>query len=1063
MTQASSRSGSVDQNLLQALEWRCIGPPRGGRVVAVAGDPVNRATFYFGACAGGVWKTEDGGTYWENVSDRYFNTGSVGAIAVAESDSNVIYAGMGEACIRLDVTHGDGVYRSTDAGKTWSHMGLEDTRHISRVRVHPEDPDTVYVAALGHAFGPNQQRGVFKSTDGGENWEYVLFVSEDAGAADLSIDPTNPRIMYAAIWQTRRNFWTLDSGGGDSGLWRSVDGGDTWEDISSKPGLPEGVVGRIGVAASGAKSGRVWATVEAEEPGLFRSDNGGDNWFLVTDDRDIQGRPWYYQHVFADPQDANTVWVLNYGCWKSIDGGRTFNQVNVPHGDNHDLWIDPNDTQRMIEGNDGGACVSFNAGDTWSTIYNQPTAQFYHLDTDNQFPYRVYGTQQDNSAISVPSRTHKGAIPWGDCYTVGSSESGYIAVHPDDPNMVISGAIGSSPGGGGNMLHYDHSTGQVRIVTVWPELMTGYGAKFHRYRFQWTYPILFSPHDSNVLYAAGNVVFRSTDLGSSWEPFTPDLTRGDESKLGPSGGPVTKDTSGAEVYATVFTFVESPHEKGVFYAGSDDGLVHVSRDGAENWTPIRPPGMPDLARIDMIEVSPHDPATAYLSATMYKLDDYSPYLYKTNDYGATWTKITSGLPENDFTRSIREDPQRRGLLYVGTELSAYVSFDDGESWQSMASNLPKVPVYDMQIRGNELVAATHGRSFWILDDLAQLRQITSEISDRQFQILAPATTYRPASPFRSRKPSMGKNYMLALGAAVAYRERKGKSGEPVRKFLDAGANPPEGVIVNYYLNDKTDQPVTLTFLNPQGDEIVSYSKNSENGGDEEEFKARVPVEAGMNRFIWDMRYPPARGVPDDKTTDDAVQSGPLAPPGTYQVRLTVAGESQTHSFELVKEPRVAATQEDFQAQFDLAMKIRDKLSETHDAVNRLRSVRDQVTEWARRAEGHTSEEAVSSAADAVKEKLTAIEGELIEVNYKGARDRLNLPIKLNAKLAGLTAVVTSADFAPPKQTYEVFEHYEGLIDPHIESLQSIVDEDLSEFENLIHEMEIPAIVPRSEP
>ena len=643
---------------------------------------------------------------------------------------------------------------------------------------------------------------------------------------------------------------------------------------------------------------------------------------------------------------------------------------------------------------------------------------------------------------------------------MGFSESGYIAVHPEDPNIVISGSIGSSPGGGGNMFHYDHRTGQSRLITAWPEPMIGYGAKYLRYRFQWTYPILFSPHDSNVLYAAGNVVFRSTDLGSSWEPFTPDLTRHDESKLGPSGGPVTKEAGAADVYATVFTFVESPHEKGVFYAGSDDGLVHVSRDGAENWTPIRPPGMPDLARIDMIEVSPHDPATAYLSATMYKLDDYSPYLYKTNDYGATWTKITSGLPENDFTRSIREDPQRRGLLYVGTELSAYVSFDDGESWQSMASNLPKVPVYDMQIRGNELVAATHGRSFWILDDLAQLRQITSEISDRQFQLLAPATTYRPAIPVRAGRASPGKNYVLGMAEVnAAYKESKGKSGEPVRRFLDAGTNPPEGVIVNYYLNEATDQPITLTFLSPQGEEIVTCTSD-DSGSDEDEFKARVPVEAGMNRFIWDMRYPPARGVPGDRTTAEVSQFGPLAPPGTHQVRLTVGGECQTQSFELVKEPRVAATQGDFQAQFDLAMKIRDKLSETHDAVNRLRSVRDQVTEWARRAEGHPSEEAVSSAADAVKENLTAVEDELIQSKFRGARDMLNLPMRLNAKLASLIGVVTSADFAPPKQPYEVFEHYEELIDPHIESLQSIIDEDLSEFENLIHEMEIPAIVPR---
>ena len=499
-----------DPKLLNALQWRCIGPPRGGRVVAVAGDPLHLPVFYFGACAGGVWKTDDAGTYWYNISDGYFKTASVGAIAVSESDPNVIYVGMGEACIRLDVSYGDGVYKSTDGGKTWIHLGLEDTRHIARIRIHPHNPDIVYVAALGHAFGPNKQRGVFRSTDGGKTWEHVLFTSEDAGAADLSLDPHNPRVLYAALWQARRNFWSLTSGGPDSGLYKSTDGGDTWTEVTNNPGLPRGLKGRMGVAVSPAQAGRVWVTVEAEDCGLFRSDNGGATWELVSDNRDLQGRPWYYQHIFADPQDADTIWVLNYQCWKSIDGGRTFFQVTTPHGDNHDLWIDPRNPQRMIEGNDGGACVTLNGGNTWSTIYNQLTAQFYHVDTDNRFPYRVYGTQQDNTAICVPSRTHNGTIPLSDCYTVGTSESGYIAVHPDNPNIVFSGAIGSSPGGGGNLLRYDHSTGQIRIVTVWPEINTGYGAKDMKYRFQWTYPILFSPHDSKVLYVAGNVVFRST-------------------------------------------------------------------------------------------------------------------------------------------------------------------------------------------------------------------------------------------------------------------------------------------------------------------------------------------------------------------------------------------------------------------------------------------------------------------------------------------------------------------------------------------------------------------------
>ncbi|MCI0896497.1 MAG: glycosyl hydrolase, partial [Chloroflexi bacterium] len=536
-------SGSL--NPLGAIRWRCIGPPRGGRVVAVAGDPAEAMVFYFGACAGGVWKTYDGGTYWENVSDGFFRTSAVGAIAVSEVDHNVVYVGMGESCIRGDVSYGDGVYGSTNAGETWSHLGLEDTRHIARIRVHPLDSNTVYVAALGHAFGPNEQRGVFRTRDGGVNWERILYRDDKTGAIDLSIDINNPRILYATLWETVRTPWSLTSGGPGSGIFKSVDGGDTWQEITDNPGLPKGLKGRIGITVSPAKSGRVWATVEAEESGVFRSDDAGATWEKVSDNQDIQGRPWYYQHIFADTSDSETVWVLNYGAWKSIDGGKTFEQVTTPHGDNHDLWIDPLNPQRMIEGNDGGACVSFNGGATWSSIYNQLTAQFYHVTGDDRFPYRVYGTQQDNSAISVPSRSHKGAIPWGDCYTVGNSESGYIAVHPKNPNVIFSGAVGSSPGGGGNLLRYDHDTGQVRIVTVWPELLTGRGAKEMKYRFQWTYPIQFSPHDPGVLYVAGNMVFRSNDEGSSWQAISPDLTRNDVTKMEPSGGPITKDTSGA--------------------------------------------------------------------------------------------------------------------------------------------------------------------------------------------------------------------------------------------------------------------------------------------------------------------------------------------------------------------------------------------------------------------------------------------------------------------------------------------------------------------------------------
>ena len=595
--------------LFETIDWRCIGPHRGGRVVAVAGDPSHAQTFYFGACAGGVWKTNDGGTYWENVSDGYFGTAAVGAIAVSEADPNVIYAGTGEACIRLDVSHGDGVYRSTDGGATWSNVGLADSRHIGRIRIHPEDPDLVYVAALGHAFGPNEQRGVFRSRDGGANWERVLHRNAETGAIDLCIDPTNPRVLYAALWQVIRRPWILESGGPGSGIFKSTDGGDTWTEISGNPGLPEGIKGRIGIACSPAKSGRVWAIVEAEKGALLRSEDGGANWEVASAERDLRQRPWYYHHVFADPQDADTVWVLNLQAWKSTDAGKTFTGVSTPHGDNHDLWIDPADPRRMIEGNDGGACVSFNGGDTWSTIYNQPTSQFYHVTTDTRFPYRVYGTQQDNSAISVPSHSDKGIIHMSDCYTVGSSESGHIQVRPDNPDIVYSGAIGSAPGGGGVLLRYDHATAQIRIITAWPEEFSGYGPKDLKYRFQWTYPILISPHDPDVLYIAGNVLFRSTDDGASWEVISPDLTRDDKSKQEPSGGPITKDTTGAEHYCTIFAFVESPHRQGLFWAGSDDGLMHLSRDGRRHLAgdhAARPARMGDRGHHRAVPARPGD-------------------------------------------------------------------------------------------------------------------------------------------------------------------------------------------------------------------------------------------------------------------------------------------------------------------------------------------------------------------------------------------------------------------------------------------------------------------------
>jgi photosystem II stability/assembly factor-like uncharacterized protein len=1073
---------AVDPGLLQAFQWRNIGPHRGGRSVAVSGDPVDPATFYFGACSGGIWKTTDAGTYWQNVSDGFVKTAAVGAIEVAPSDPNVIYAGMGEACIRGNVSHGDGIYKSTNAGKTWTNVGLTDTRHIGRMQVHPTNPDVVYVAALGHAFGPNKERGVFRTTDGGKTWQNVLFRNEDTGAIDIQLDPRNPRVLFAAFWDVRRAPWELRSGGPGSGIFRSTDGGDTWTEVTDNKGLPKGLKGRIGLAVSPAQSGRVWALVEAEEGGLFRSDNGGETWERISEDREIRQRPWYYMHVFADPQDADTCYILNLKMWKSVDGGKTFSAITTPHGDNHGLWIDPNNPRRMVQGNDGGANVTFNGGDSWSTIYNQPTAQFYHVTTDTQTPYRVYGTQQDNSAISTPSRTAKGAIPYADNYVVGTSESGHIQVRPDNPNVVFSGAIGSSAGGGGNFLRYDHGTGQTRIVTAWPEVSGGTGAGSQRYRFQWTYPIVISSHDVNALYITGNVVFKSMDEGHSWEVISPDLTRNDASKLGPSGGPITKDTTGAEHYCTIFAFTESQHEQGVFWAGSDDGLIHISRDNAKSWQNITPSGLPEWATVAVIEQSPHDKATAYVAAYRYKLDDYQPYLFKTADYGATWSSINGDLPSGEITRIIREDPVRKGLLYAGTETGVFVSLDDGGTWQRFHQNLPVVPVYDLQIKEDDLVAATHGRSFWIMDDLSQLRQINRDVEQSDVYLFKPRDTIRARPlPGMGRQTNPGKNYSIGLGASVTFTEEKDENNQIIRTFLDAGQNPPDGVVVNYLLKERPKGDISLTFLDEQGNEIKTFTSRKEEqeappeseatasvegqegvaaeaATSEEQEELRVSKQAGANRFIWNLRAADAIKVPGDGTSEGGIP-GPHVPPGTYQVRLSVNGQTKTQSFRLLKEKFVQATDADLKAAYDLHIKIRDKLSEANDAVNQIRSMKGQAQGWIDRARAQGNNQALIDAANATVKALTAVEDELIQPKAKGQLDSINFPVKLTAKIAGLTAVVAAADFAPTKQSYEVFDYLSGLIDDQLGKLRQAIDTEVKALNEQIAKSSVPGIVP----
>jgi hypothetical protein len=715
----------------------------------------------------------------------------------------------------------------------------------------------------------------------------------------------------------------------------------------------------------------------------------------------------------------------------------------------------------MVEGNDGGACVSFNTGETWSTIYNQPTAQFYHVAADTQFPYRLYATQQDNSAISTPSRSFKGAIIWQDCYSVGSSESGHIAVRPDDPNIVFSGAIGSAPGGGGILLRYDHRTGQVRIVTVWPEIYGGWGARDLKYRFQWTFPIVLSPHDPNVLYCTGNLAFRSTDEGSSWEAISPDLTRNDTSKMGPSGGIITRDTTGAEHYATIFAFVESPHEPGVFWAGSDDGLIHLSRDGGQSWQNVTPSDLPEWTTVCTLEVSPHDPATVYLAATRYKLDDTRPYLFKTSDYGATWTQITAGIPDHDFTRVIRADPTRPGLLYAGTETGVYLSLDDGASWRSMQGNLPVAPIYDLAVKEYDLVAATHGRSFWILDDLTPLHQLDDGSLPTSTRLFAPRPAYRSLPPLGSGRPrGPGKAYSIALGYAATFYESKTPDGKTVRTLLDAGANPPDGAIITYCLEREPAEPLTLRFLDAQGHEIKRFSSqppDPDAPGDKTEPVA--PAAAGFNRFAWNMRYPDATALPDDVATERSL-TGPLAPPGTYRVELSVDGQTFSVSFEIRKDPRVAATQDDLEEQFRLLVQIRDKLSETHEALIALRDVRQQVEEWAHRTEGRPEGESVAQAASALAEKLAPIEQELVEPRITTQLDMVHFPTRLNAKLAALPSVVASADVAPTRQSFDVFADLSARIDQQLERWRDVREVDVASFNALVRDAGLPAVLPK---
>ena len=1051
--QQSATTTPAPADALKVLQWRQIGPFRGGRVTAVTGVSSQPMVFYFGGTGGGVWKSTDGGINWEPITDgSVFGTGSVGAIGLSDSDPNTIYVGMGESPIRGNVSHGDGVYKSTDGGKTWKHIGLEDTRQISRIRVHPKNPDIVYVAAQGHVWSANDDRGVFRSKDGGKSWQKVLFRSNKAGACDLIIDPTNPNVLYAGFWEVYRKPWTMESGGPGSGIFKSTDGGETWTEITRNPGLPRGTIGIVGITVSPANPDRLWAIVEAEDGGVFRSDDGGKTWTKTNDQRNLRQRAWYYSRIYADPKNADSVYVLNTGFYRSNDGGRTFANIGVPHGDNHDLWIAPEDPQRMIESNDGGANVSFNGGKSWSE-QDQPTAQFYRVALDNDFPYHIYGAQQDNSTVRIASRTTEGGITTSDWFDVGGGESGWIAPSPRDSEIIFAGSYD------GLTTRYDHHTGQLRDVNPYPNNPMGGGAVDSKYRFQWNFPLVFSPHDPYPLYAAANVLFKSTNEGQSWEIISPDLTRNDKSKQQSSGGPITKDNTSIEYYDTIFTVMESPVQAGTIWTGSYDGLVYVTRDGGKNWTNVTPPKdiMPEWIQINSLDASPFDAGTAYVAATMYKYDDFKPYLYKTIDYGKTWKKITNGIPDGAFTRVIREDPNKRGLLYAGTETGIYISFDDGANWQSMQFNLPTVPITDLAIhkREKELVAATQGRAFWIFDDLPTIHQMMD------------AGGFAAASQTKLFKPK------------DAYR-MAGGGGFNLPPTATIGKNPTAGVVVYYALKTKPSSDVVLEFLDSSGKSIRKFTARAPRpqpspapgaaqvttpqeqppATEEAEFfgrgtPARVTTNAGLNRFVWDLRYADAVRFPGMILWAGETR-GPKIVPGNYQVKLTVDGQTLTESFAVAPDPRLTTTAADYAKQLELSLKIRDKLNETHNAIIQIRDVKKQVDDLVKRV-GPQSKP-IGDAGNALNRRLTEVEEALYQTKNQSSQDPLNFPIRLNNKLAALLGVVSGSETPPNDQSFAVYDELAGLIDAQLAKLSQIMKTDVPAFNQLVKDQNIPAIV-----
>ncbi len=1009
---------TFSESFYNSIQWRLVGPFRGGRAGTVAGVVNDPNTYYMGTAGGGAWKTEDAGNTWYSISDGYFG-GSIGAVAVSESDPNIIYVGEGEQTLRGNVSSGNGIWKSLDAGKSWSFIGLKGTEHISRIRIHPNNPNIVYVAAIGNLWKPNQNRGVYRTKDGGNTWEKILYKSDKAGVGDLIIDPNNSRIIYASTWQMKRNGYRMDSGGDDSMLFKSYDGGNTWTNITSNSGLPKGPWGIVGITVSPVDSNRIWTIIEAADGGVFRSDDAGTHWKKVNENRALRQRAWYYSRIYADTQNKDKVYVMNVSYGVSTDGGKSFILKDAPHGDHHDLWIDPNNNNRMIIADDGGAQISNDGGNNWSTYYNQPTAQFYRVTTDNQFPYRIYGAQQDNTTIRISHRSSGSSIGEKDWEVTAGGESAHLAPDPKNNNVVYGGTYK------GYMMRKDHQVNQTRSVNIWPDNPAGSGAEVMKYRFNWNFPVKFSIHNSQKLYAGSNFLHLTTDEGQSWKTISPDLTRGIPETIKSSGGPITQDNTGAEFYSNIFAINESPLEEGIIWVGSDDGLIHVSKNSGERWENVTPPGSinPKLNMINCIDPSPFQKGAAYVAGTSYKFGDYTPYLYKTKDYGKTWSLITKGIPKNYYTRAIRSDKVREGLLYAGTEWGMFVSFDDGKSWKSFQLNLPISSIRDLHVRDNDLIAATHGRSFWMIDDLTPLHQIDESLSLENFHL------YKPD---------------------IAYRFNQSKENDDTNYKLD-GENHPNGAILHFYIKKLNEKDkISIEIKEKDGTLIQRFSNDAILNNLNPESDLPLKVNSGSNRLVWNMRYPGFKEF-EDMVFYSSPNVGPKVVPGDYIVSLNYNGDKKERNLQIVKDPRLKNSDQDYKDQFEFLIRVRDQVSRANSTIIKIRKLRKDL-KYLKDKEGISFK--IKDYINQFEKELNQIENNIHMTKNKSRQDPLNYGIRINNRIAFLLADSQRGDYPPTDQAKAFFKDVLLELDEQIKVLEDLLEVNISKLNEIVSNNEI---------